>query len=251
MTSELGEFDADIDAMDLDVLDKFKLQLYRTYTKAFETHAIERFVKEFDEESHDVDSFNKIVELVIKEDPRFIPVITCAFADELLTSTFKNILPDGIPGGKGNMFGAYGPLSSLSKLIQIAYAFDVLSGDLLEELDRLRSARNLISHSWDIASLDDFFTKGRLADMHRMEELLPEREGLEEEFSQEFQPLEAFRIRVVWISGRLQYEAAAYNRSKVTRVRPSRVLYGKPTPKLLTQISSRCLQATREIVKRA
>jgi hypothetical protein len=42
------------------------------------------------------------------------------------------------------MFGGYGALSDLAKRIQLAYALDILSPDLMEELDRLRSARNAI-----------------------------------------------------------------------------------------------------------
>ncbi len=112
---------------------------------------------------------------------RFLPVIVCAFANDVLKATFKEVLPDRIPGGKGSMLGAYGALSDLAKRIQLAYAFDIFSPDLMEELDRLRYARNAISHSWNIESLKGFFTKGRLADMHRMEEVLAERKDLTEE----------------------------------------------------------------------
>jgi hypothetical protein len=117
------------------------------------------------------------------------------------------------------------------------------------ELDRIRSARNAISHSWNVDTLSDFFTEGRRADMHRMEELLTERKELKEEFSGGFEPLAAFRIRLVWIVGRLVYEAAAYNRAKKVRVRPTRTLYGKPTPKWLGDISKICLAATRKTAK--
>jgi hypothetical protein len=74
------------------------------------------------------------------------------------------------------------------------------------ELDRLRTARNAIAHSWNIDSLDDFWTGGRLVDMHPIEELLAERKELAEEFSAGFKPQAAFRIRVSWIAGRLFYE---------------------------------------------
>jgi hypothetical protein len=247
--TDKDEFDPDISAMKLDYLEKMGLQLYRNYTRAFEEHAIKRFVETIDLETLDLTDFQRLAGLIVKEEARFLPVIVCAFADDLLKATFKAVLPDGIPGGKGEMFGAYGPLSDFGKRIQLAYAFDILSPDLMEELDRLRSTRNAISHNWNIDSLDEFFSKGRLADMHRMEELLPQTEGLEEEFSEGFKPLAAFRIRLVWIVGRLVYEAAAYNRAKTTRVRPARILYGKPAPKWLGEVSKACLAATREIVK--
>jgi hypothetical protein len=173
------------------------------------------------------------------------------FADDVLKATFKEVLPDRIPGGKRSMFGGYGALSDLAKRIRLAYAFDILSPDLMEELDRLRSARNDISHSWNIDSLKDFFTKGRLADMHRMEEVLAERKDLTEELSRGFEPLAAFRLRLIWIVGRLVYEAAAYNRAKKAGLHPARALYGKPAPKWLKEVSTICLDASREIAKQS
>jgi hypothetical protein len=168
-------FDPDIAAMKLEYFEKSGLQIYRNYTRAFEEQAIKRFVEALDLEPLNLTDFKDLVALILSEEVRFLPVIVCAFADDVLKATFKDVLPDRIPGGKGSMLGAYGVLSDLSKRIQLAYAFDILSRDLMEELDRLRTARNAISHSWNIDSLKDFFTKGRLADMHRMEEVLAER----------------------------------------------------------------------------
>jgi hypothetical protein len=219
------------------------------YTRAFEEHATKKFVEALDLEPLDLTDFQRLADLIVKEDVRFLPVIVCAFADDLLKATFKAVLPDGIPGGKGSMLSSYGPLSDLAKRIQLAYAFDILSPDLMVELDRIRSARNAISHSWDINSLNDFITKGRVADIYHMEELLAERK--EGEFSDGFKPLAAFRIRLVWIIGRLIYEAAAYDRAKKTRLRPARVLYGKPSPKWLGAVTKLILQATKEIAKQS
>jgi hypothetical protein len=244
-------FDADIAAMKLGYGEKAGLQIYRNYTEAFDEQAVKRFVQTIDLEPLNLTDFLHLVDLIIREEARFLPVIVCAFADDLLKATFKEILPDGIPGGKERMLGGFGPLSDFGKRIQLAYAFDVLSPDLMQELDRLRVTRNEIAHSWNIDSLDDFFTKGRIADMYRMEELLPERQELAEEFLDGFKPLTAFRVRLVWIVGRLAYEAAGYNRAKKIRVSPAKVLYGKPTPKWLGQIARECLRATRDISKQA
>jgi hypothetical protein len=117
------------------------------------------------------------------------------------------------------------------------------------ELDHIRSARNTISHSWDINSLGNFFQTGRIADMHRMEDLITGDENISAEFAQGFKPLAAFRVRLVWVFGRLVYEAAAYNRAKEVRVRPEQALYEKPRPKWLGEISKICFAATREISK--
>ena len=147
------------------------------------------------------------------------------------------------------MFGGDGALSNLSKRIKLAYAFDILSGDLMIEMDRLRSARNDISHSWNISSLGDFFTKGRLADMCRVEELLSERKELMNDLSEGLAPLAAFRIRLVWIVGRLVFEASTYTKAKKARLSPARALYGKPPSKWLTEISKIALDATQQIAK--
>jgi hypothetical protein len=239
-------FDPDIAAMKLGYGEKAGLQIYRNYTRSFEEHAVKKFVEALDLEPLDLTDFQRLADLIAKEDVRFLPVIVCAFADGLLKATFKAALPDGIPGGKGSMLRSY----DLATRIKLAYAFDILSPDLMVELDRIRSARNDISHSWNIDSLNDFFTKGRVADIYRMEEMLSEGK-LADEFSDGFKPLAAFRVRLVWIVGRLVYEAAAYDRAKKARLRPVRALYGKPSPKWLGAVMKLILQATREIAKQS
>jgi hypothetical protein len=123
-------FDPDIAAMELGYDEKAGLQIYRNYTRSFEKHAIKRFIETIDREELDLKDLNQLINLIAKEDARFLPVIVCAFADNLLTDVFKSVLPDDIPGGISGMFGGYGPLSSFAKKIQMAYAFDVLSSDL-------------------------------------------------------------------------------------------------------------------------
>ena len=241
-------FDTDIAAMDLSYGEKAGLQIYRNYTRSFEEHAIKQFIDAIDREVLDLGSLRRLADLIVSEDARFLPVIVCAFADETLKAVFKQTLPERIPGGIAAMLNGYGPLSDLSKRIRLAYAFNVLSPDLMEEMDRLRSARNDISHSWDVSSLDEFFTKGRLADMHRIEESLSEKDSLEE-FSGELSPLVAFRIRLIWIVARLVYEAAAYNRAKEARLRPVAALYGNPAPKWLSDVAEIALAASRRAVK--
>jgi len=242
-------FDKDIAAMDLDYGEKAGLQIYRNYTRSFQEHAIKDFVATINREKIDLAELQRLITLIVNEDARFLPVIVCAFADDLLKAVFKEVLPSEVPGGKASMLGGYGPLSDFAKRIQLAYAFNVLSPDLMEELDRLRSARNAISHSWDLSNLKDFYEKGRLADMHRMEDLLPERKELAEEFAGGFKPLAAFRIRLVWICARLVFEQAAYNRAKKSNLEPVRALYGKPAPDWLVSVGREALKATREIAK--
>jgi hypothetical protein len=135
----------------------------------------------------------------------------------------------------------------LAKRIQLTYAFDILSADLMVELDRLRSVRNSIAHNWNISSLGDFHAAGRLAEMHPVEKILLENPEVAREFPGTFEPLAAFRIRLVWTMRRFVYEAEAYYRAKAARLNPARALYGNPTPKWLSDVSAVAFEATRKV----
>jgi hypothetical protein len=239
-------FDRDIAALELGYGEKAGLQIYRNYTRSFEKHAIEKFIEVLDREPLELHEFDGFVARIVTEDGRYLPVIVSAFADDLLKKAFDAVLPDGIPGGKKSMLGGYGPLSDFAKRIQLGYAFDVLSKDLLADLDKVRSVRNQIAHSWQVTDLSQFFEGGRLADIHPVEELLGEREDLKE-LKRAFDSLTAFRIRMVWIMGRLVYEVAAFHRAKEARLDPHKALYGKPSPKWLVEIGRITLEATRRI----
>lgn len=240
-------FDPDIRAMKLDYAQKAGLQIYRNYTHSFEAHAIKRLIEVLNRESLDLHDFENMANRIVSEDGRYLPVIICAYADDLLKGVFKSSLPDGIPGGKASMISGYGALADLAKRIQLAYAFDVLSRDLMSELDKVRSVRNKLAHSWDVDDLSQFFGAGKLADIHPVEELLAERRELAGIIGP-FEPLTAFRIRMVWIVGRLVYEAAAYHRAKSAKVDPHKALYGKSAPMWLREVSRIALDATLKII---
>lgn len=244
-------FDADIAAMDLGYGEKAGLQIYRNYTRSFEDHAVKRFVEALDGEEFDVAPLQRLVGLVGEEDARFIPVIACAYADDTLRDVFKAALRDDVPGGKSSLLGGYGPLADLSKRIQLAHAFEVMSPDLMLELDHLRVARNAISHSWDVSSLSDFYTGGRIAQMLRVEDLVLEREELGEAFSKSFDDEKRFRVRVIWLLCRLAYEARSYQRAKAARLTPQRALYGRPPTRWLQLVAGVAVEATRAIAARA
>ncbi len=241
-------FDPDIDAMHLDYGEKAGLQIYRNYTRAFEDHAIKRFRDVLKREPFDLAALKKINMLLVDEDIRFLPVIVCAYGDELLESTFRDMLPDGIPGGKASMFGPYGPLSDLSKRIRLAYAFDILSPDLLKELDHVRAARNTISHTWDSHALKDFYIASRVSELFPVEGLLEERGRLSAILVSSLDSASAFRVRLVWIVGRLTYEAAAYQRAKRARLEPARALYLDEGTSWLADVATECMTTTTKIV---
>src|SRR4051812_21559921 len=119
-------FDPDIVAMSLGYGEKAGLQIYRNYTRSFEVHAIKKFKADIDGEELDLEELKRLIKLIATEDVRFLPVIVCAFADDILKTVFTAILPPGIPGGRSAIMSGYGPLSDFSKRIQLAYAFKVL-----------------------------------------------------------------------------------------------------------------------------
>lgn len=240
-------FDADIAAMDLGYGEKAGLQIYRNYTRSFEDHALKKFVEAMDGEDFDAAPLRRLVSLVSEEDARFVPVIACAYADDTLRDVFKAALRDDVPGGKSSLLGGYGPLADLSKRIQLAHAFEVMSPDLMLEVDHLRVARNAISHSWDVSSLSDFYTGGRIAQMFRVEDLVLEKSDLGEDFSKRFDDEGRFRVRVIWLLCRLAYEAKSYQRAKAAKLTPQRALYGQPATKWLQLVAGIAVDATRAI----
>lgn len=249
MTDEENWFDHDIDVMNLGWGEKAGLQIYRNYTKSFETHAMGKFRDALSHDPLELDALRKLTALVATEDLRFVPIVICAFGDDLLEQALKRSVPDGIPGGKAKLFSGYGPLSDLSKRIQMASAFDVVSADLMSDLDRVRTIRNKISHSWDVSALSDFYSGGRTADLFPIEAHLAERAAQDAELGTVLDPGSAFRVRVIWLAGRLRYEAAFYDLAKKARLSPARALYDDGGTTWLREVSAICMDATKSVVR--
>ncbi|UVO49249.1 hypothetical protein M0208_01465 [Sphingomonas sp. SUN019] len=229
--------------MDLGYGEKAGLQIYRNYTRSFEDHALRRFREGLAEEPIDVSQLSRVAALLTSEDVRFAPVIACGYADEQLEAAFKAMLPEGIPGGRRAMFSGYGPLSDLSKRIRLAYAFDVLSRDVMLGLDRVRTVRNRISHDWDMKSAVEVLDSPALAALYPIDADLRER-GMEIAADDN----EAvFRIRLIWLVGRLTYEVAAYHKAKAVRLSPIRALYENGGTAWLREVSGVCMAAARSI----
>lgn len=235
--------DPDLRVKDLGYGEKAGLQIYRNYTRAFEDHAVRRFRDSLSAEPIDLTRLSRVSTLLTTEDVRFAPVIACGYADEQLEEAFKAMLPDGVPGGRGAMFSGYGPLSDLSKRIRLAYAFDVLSPDLMLELDRVRAVRNRISHDWDMKTAADVLDSPSLAAMYPVEADLRERMA----DTPELDGVAGFRVRLVWLLGRLTYEVLAYHRAKQARLSPMRALYEDGGTEWLRQVSAVCMTAARSI----
>lgn len=127
--------DPDIAAMKLSDGEKWGLQVYRNYSRAFGEHRVKTFVEQASPFEADVTLFKQVVALVASEEHRVVPVIAAAYADERLEEMFKREIPDGVPGGRSALMSGFGPLARLSQRIQMAFAFGWLSKDLLIEFD--------------------------------------------------------------------------------------------------------------------
>ena len=242
-------WDEEIAALDLSDLEKNGLQVFRNYKRAFEAHAEKAFAKEIDAELFDTTPLERVLALIISEDARFLPVIACAYTDDLLKAMFKAELPDDIPGEASALFAPYGPLSSLFNRLQLAFVFNMLSPELVRDLDRIRQVRNELSHSWDISAFQDFFTKGAVTELFPVDMLLAERAKKLPEFSKAIEPLKAFRVRLVWLTARLTYEAACYPRAKRQRLHPQSALFGPNGPKRLSRLSGLALEASKKVIE--
>lgn len=243
------EWDNDIASMKLSDVEKNGLQVYRNYQRAFATQAEKTFAAEVDADtaSLDLTALERVMNHLAIEDARFLPVIMCTFVDDLLKAMFKSELPDGIPGGKSDMFGPYGPLSNLFNRLQLAFAFDMLSQDLVRDLDRVRKARNDLSHTWDIEAHKEFFAGGSVSEIFPVDELLVEDGYLNNSVLQNDDPLKKFRMRLTWMIARLAYEVPWYSLAKKRRLDANNALYGPNKPKKLSEIAGMAMASCKRI----
>jgi len=244
-------WDADIAALNLTDVEKNGLQVFRNYTRAFEKSAAERFVSESNHVEYDTSRLDGILKLIVGEDVRFLPVIGCSFSDEQLEEMFRREIPIGVPGGRSSMLSGYGSLSRFSQRIQVAYAFDWMSPDILEELDKLRKIRNDTSHSWDIDSV-----RGKLdtlidVRMMKIEEQLGDGIRLPERFWETMSKEALFRVRLIWLLGRCFYESHLFATAIKLRLNPQLALYGETKTDLLAHVSAKCVAVTKQVISMA
>lgn len=241
--------DEDLRSSGLSHAEQSGLQVYRNYSNSFERFAVQHFQQNLSDKNVDLEGLRQLNKLLAIEDIRFLPIIFCSYTDELLQQAFKAILPDGIPGGRNEMLGSFGPLSDLSKRIRMAYAFDVLSADLMIEIDKIRKVRNRISHDWNLKSIADMIRSVATVNLPAMEPLI---EGLKNRLGSDHFDVNdeaQFRICLIWLSGRLTYEANAYHKAKALRLPPQRALYEGLSTDLLRAISTVCSTHTDEILR--
>lgn len=249
MSTKSKLWDQDIEKLYLSDEEKNGLQVYRNYTKAFANHKNKEFIKSVNKIKFDLSSLEKVLDAMHTEDQKLLPLIICAFAEDLLTEMFKDIIPEEIPGGRADMFGSYGPIGNLSNKIKLACAFGYLNKDILTDINALRKIRNDISHSWNIEKSINFFIKEPASNISQIETLIDDGIRLPKLFHDELNDLDKFKVRLIWIASRLVYECKLYPLARKAYIEPSEVLYQPPNADLLVKVSSLAVKATKELIK--
>ncbi|MBI6665228.1 hypothetical protein B1F77_11315 [Pseudomonas syringae] len=240
--------DPDIAAMKLSDGEKWGLQIYRNYSRAFGEHRVKKFVEKASPFEAEVKLFEQVAALVVSEEPRVIPVISAAYADDRLKEMFQREIPDGVPGGRSALMSGYGPLARLSQRIQLAFAFGWLSKDLLVEFDHIRKVRNDLSHKWDIDLLEKKMMELIEKKQRPFETQIGDSMRLPENFFSSVQPLDRFRVRTIWLLGRLTYEARLWVPALKAGITPEEALYGPNAPVMLRSIAAISVESTTKVV---
>ncbi len=241
-------YDPDIAVMNLSEGEKNGLQVYRNYSRAFELDRAKRFADSAQVSPQALIDLSAILKLIAEEEPRTLPVIACAYADDQLKEMFRREIPEGVPGGRGELLSGFGPLSRLSQRVQMAYAFDWLSSDVLIEVDHLRKIRNDVSHKWDMKLLEAKMLQLIEQRQQKIEEYLGDGVRLPENFHVSLQPIQKLRVRLVWLLGRVTYESRLWVPALKENLIPGKVLYGPNAPAMLSRVSAACIEITRSSI---
>lgn len=239
--------DQDIAAMTLSNGEKWGLQVYRNYSHAFGEHRVKNFVEQASLFEGEVKLFEQIAALVISEEVRVIPVIAAAYADDRLEEMYKREIPEGIPGGRSALMSGFGPLARFSQRIQMAFAFGWLSKDLLIEFDKIRKIRNDLSHKWEIKLLEQRMNELIEDKQTPFEEQLGDGLHLPENFHESMGSVERFKVRTIWMLGRLTYETCLWVPALKAGISPQDALYGSNTPLMLRSIAAISVNSTKTI----
>jgi len=242
-------WDDDIARMKLSDVEKNGLQVYRNYTAAFDKQKIDIFCNEIDAVNHDLSELSRVCQLLRVEDPRTAPLILCAYVDDLLKKALKASIPDGVPGGKAELFKSFGPMASFDSRLKIAYAFGLCGTDILTSINIVRDVRNVIAHNWRFDELERVWALKRMGDLPSMVRILGEQTTADfSDLSEQSQ----LRIQCIWLAGRFSYEAPLWWRAKGKQLSPFQALYGSDRqPKVLRSIAEICFVATHEIASDA
>ncbi|MDZ7735021.1 MAG: hypothetical protein U5P41_01900 [Gammaproteobacteria bacterium] len=93
------QWDDDIAALDLTDIEKNGLQMFRNYSGAFDKHQQKLLVVELNRTKWDISPLSEVITLLVNEEPRTLPIISCAFADDQLKAMYQREISEGVPGG--------------------------------------------------------------------------------------------------------------------------------------------------------
>lgn len=228
-------YDNDINELKLSDFEKNGLQVYRNYKTSFHRYEIKLFIEECDRGIYEnLKDFEQVLSLIIKEDIKYLPIILCSFADECLEKLLKRIIPEGVPGGSKSILDGFGSVSSFSNRIQIAYIFDLLSKDILLELNSFRKIRNDFAHQWNLEESKKKLKTIINSRSIKIEELLIENGKISEDLEED----EQWKCHLIFFVGRIYYESELYYNCMKKGLNPSTVLYsGEQTPKLFKEVT--------------
>ncbi|QAX78904.1 hypothetical protein D5F51_10260 [Yersinia hibernica] len=229
--------------------EKWGLQVYRNYSRAFGEHRVKNFVDQASPFEADVKLFEQIAAIVVSEEVRIIPVIVASFADDRLKDMFKREIPDDVPGGCSALMSGFGPLARFSQRIQLAFAFGWLSKDLLVEFDHIRKVRNDLSHKWDNELIERKMTELIEEKQTPLEEYLGDGTCLPKNFYSSMLPIDRFRVRAIWLLGRLTYEARLWVPALKAGIAPEEALYGPNIPLMLRAIAAVSVESTTKVMR--
>ena len=131
----------------------------------------------------------------------------------------------------------------------MAFAFGWLSKDLLIEFDHIRKIRNDLSHKWDVELLGRKLNEFIEEKQTPFEAQLGDGVRLPMNFHQSMCAVDRFRVRVVWMLGRLTYETRLWVPAVKAGIEPEEALYGPNAPVMLRAIAEISVNATKEIAR--
>jgi hypothetical protein len=227
-TSVVVTLDSDIAAQKWGIGQKTMVQMYRDFQRGNG----KLFVAEINTEEHSLEDLKKVAQLLEQEEARALPIIFCAYIDDVLLEMYRREIPNDIPGGKSALFGAYGPFSDLSGRLKLAYCFQLIAPDLIHDIDIIRKVRNDLSHNWDTRILANYFSTAPVTRMNYVEKFLDDY-GVYEQLSD----LGKVRLRLIWIAARTTYESKYYYKAIKRTLDPVLTLYTDNKPNLLEKIA--------------
>ncbi|MBW8859126.1 MAG: hypothetical protein JF570_05185 [Caulobacter sp.] len=89
-----------------------------------------------------------------------------------------------------------------------------------------------------------------MSELSAVELMMAERAKDFPELDVAFDPASAFRIRLIWLMGRLSYEASLYHPAKVGGLKPYQALYANGGAAWLAQVPKICMAETRTVIGR-